>query len=134
MSKFKNITVDDYTSPCPIVANVDTKIDQIIAMMNDHDFRHIPVMSQNRIAGIISQRDIINLMGKDYDNGLFASDIMTQNPYRVLESTPIEEVAFHMSENKIGCALVLDPNQELVGIFTTTDALNALVEVVRGEA
>jgi len=39
-----------------------------------------------------------------------------------------------LSNNKIGSALVLDTNDQVWGIFTTTDALNALVEVFYDEA
>ena len=37
-----------------------------------------------------------------------------------------------MSKQKIGSAVVSDHN-EIVGIFTSTDALNALVEILRGQ-
>ena len=38
-----------------------------------------------------------------------------------------------MSSKKLGSAIVLDEQGDLAGIFTTTDALNALVEVIRGK-
>ena len=38
-----------------------------------------------------------------------------------------------MSDAKIGSLIVNDDNEKLVGIFTNTDALNALIEVLRGD-
>lgn len=131
--KLKNIMVEEFTSPCPDTIDVNTTAQEIIKIMDEHDYRHLPVTNEGRVVGIISQRDIINVIGRGFSAHVKASDIMTEHPYMVTENTPIEEVAFTMSENKIGCALVIDESQCLSGIFTTTDALNALVEVVRGE-
>ncbi len=60
---------------------------------------------------------------------------MTANPYIVEPDVELEKVVFHMSKNKIGSAIVKfdgGANTEF-GIFTSTDALNALLEVLRGE-
>jgi acetoin utilization protein AcuB len=40
----------------------------------------------------------------------------------------MDEVAFEMSSRKIGSVLVTEDDQ-LLGIFTVTDALNALIEI-----
>ncbi|HEX5954088.1 MAG TPA: CBS domain-containing protein, partial [Rhodanobacteraceae bacterium] len=60
-------------------------------------------------------------------------DIMATDPISVLADTPLDEVAFDMSERKIGSVLVYEESGEYLGIFTVTDALNALIEIVRGE-
>ena len=39
-------------------------------------------------------------------------------------------VAYRLSAEKKGSAIILDENDDLYGIFTTTDALNALVELL----
>ena len=57
---------------------------------------------------------------------------MQKEPYLVSADTKLSEVAFYMSKNKYGSALVMNPDGDL-GIFTSTDALNALVEVLRGD-
>jgi CBS domain-containing protein len=43
-------------------------------------------------------------------------------------------VAYRLSKEKKGSAIVLDLEERLYGIFTTTDALNALVEIVLPDA
>jgi acetoin utilization protein AcuB len=131
--KLRDINVEEFTSPCPFTVNPDTKADEIISMMFEHHFRHVPVTENNKPVGIISQRDIIQKLRTENAGATTAKDMMTPEPYQIYENTPIEEVAFHMSDHKFGCALVLDESGELAGIFTTTDALNALVEVVRGD-
>ena len=59
---------------------------------------------------------------------------MTADPYTVSIEANLDDVAFEMSRNKYGSAIVMDNNDEVYGIFTSTDALNALIEVLRKEA
>lgn len=49
----------------------------------------------------------------------------------VRASTTLDEVAYLMSEKKVGSVIVNDDEGAFVGFFTTTDALNALIEIVR---
>ena len=46
-------------------------------------------------------------------------------------SAPLDEVAHAMSEKKVGSVIVNDEDGKFLGIFTVTDALNALIEIVR---
>ena len=61
-------------------------------------------------------------------------DIMNPNLFSVYRNEGLGEVAFQLSSQKVGSALVLDESGEVYGIFTTTDALNALVEIFCPEA
>ena len=56
---------------------------------------------------------------------------MSPQPFIVSSETPLEEVALSMSRQKFGSALVRDEKDQTLGIFTVTDALNALIEVLR---
>ncbi|MCE3014031.1 MAG: CBS domain-containing protein, partial [Proteobacteria bacterium] len=56
-------------------------------------------------------------------------DIMSTDPLVVRANDPLSEVAYLLSSSKVGSAIVMDENDEIFGIFTTTDALNALVEI-----
>ena len=58
---------------------------------------------------------------------------MTPAPYTVLPDTPLDEVVYNMSKQKIGSTIVKSDEDEYIGIFTSTDALNALLEVLRGD-
>lgn len=131
MNKKFDIQVEEFTTPNPASVGPNEPITKIRSIMDDCGFRHILVAENNKAIGIISQRDILqNLLKNDK---LLASDIMQKNIYRVQYSQTLENVAFAMSEKKIGSALVEDENGEIYGIFTTTDALNALVEILRDQ-
>jgi predicted transcriptional regulator len=49
-------------------------------------------------------------------------------PYSVRASTALAEVCRAMAAHHYGCVLVTDDADKVVGIFTTTDALEALAK------
>ena len=132
LERIKNISVEEFTTPCPKVVSLDTELSELERLMKDEGFRHIPVKDNGNLVGIISERDIFFAYRSEERDQLLAKDIMHKDPYLVDSSTKLSEVAFDMSRNKYGSALVKTPDGEL-GIFTSTDALNALVEVLRGD-
>ena len=128
----KNLTVEEFTTPCPSVVSPETTLHVLETLIREKDIRHIPVEENNKIIGIISERDVLRAYQLENKTQLTARDIMHKDPYLVDSLTKISEVAFYMSKNKYGSALVATPSGEL-GIFTSTDALNALVEILRGD-
>jgi acetoin utilization protein AcuB len=131
-----NVTVEEFTTPDPVTANEDMSIDELRLLMDEHGIRHLPVMRDDTVVGVISDRDIRLVSGLSLaeKHQVRASDIMAPDPLTVSASARLDEVAFAMSEKKVGSAIVLDADGKLLGIFTATDALNALIEIIRGDA
>ncbi len=125
--------VEEFTTPNPVTAPVSTGIRELQALMLKHGIRHVPITNGSKVVGVVSERDIKLVLGLDpsRERLVQAEHIMKANPVFVNASTPLDEVAFEMSKNKIGSVLVYDDSDELYGIFTSTDALNALIEIVR---
>ncbi len=133
MQEFKTLTVDSFTTPCPLAVKEWTSLKEVDHMMKDSQIRHLPVLDGDGILkGIITERNIVPLL-LELNSELKAKDIMVDNPESVRTGSLLSEAVFLMSEKKIGSLLVLDEQGKLDGIFTSTDALNALVEVLRGE-
>lgn len=129
----QNIPVDEFTSPDLKSVTGDTSLNDVICMMDEMEIRHLPVVEDKKLVGIISDRDIMLGLHKSKLSELSAKDVMTEAPYCVSPNTPMSEVALYLSSNKIGSAVVVNENDDYMGIFTSTDALNALVEVLRGD-
>lgn len=128
-----NLTVEEYTSPSAITCDAGTKINELEDIMKSNGIRHLPVTKNNKVVGIISERLLLTFLNFDIEREILAEEIMTPDPYSVIKSSSLQDVVFTMSERKIGSALVVDNYDALYGIFTVTDALNALVEILRGE-
>ncbi len=106
------------------------------AHMDELKIRHLPVLHGGRLVGILSDRDIKNAMawrdGQDSatKDELTVEDVYTQETYVAGPDTGLQEVAEKMAEKRYGCAVVTDPNDKVIGIFTTTDACAALAKVL----
>lgn len=128
-----NVPVDEFTTPDPVTATPDLGIEALRGLMDGHGIRHLPILRDGKVVGLVSDRDVRLATGLD-DAGtlqLCAADIMVADPLAVDAGTPLDEVAFLMSANKVGSVIVNDAQGGLLGIFTATDALNALIEIVR---
>lgn len=126
------LPLKNFTTQNPITVTEDIAIDELIMLMEGAGIRHLPVVGQGKVIGIISDRDIRLFSGlsdpEKYQ--VCAGDIMSPNPLTLSSNTPLEDVALLMSDKKVGSVIVVEDGQ-FYGIFTATDALNALVEVIR---
>ena len=100
-------------------------------LMRQRRARHLPVLAQGRLVGIVSAGDLHLLEGlTDVDpDRVRVEEAMTPAPYCVNPDTPLDEVVDVMAGNKYGCALVVDA-ERVVGIFTTVDACRAFAELL----
>ena len=58
---------------------------------------------------------------------------MSPKPYDAVKGTPLVKCIKEMREKKYGCVVVVDETDWILGIFTTTDALGLLQELMSGE-
>ena len=131
--KLEKLTVDEYTTPNPSFVDQQTKLPEIWDIMQEKGIRHVLVQESSNIVGMISERDLITFSQDKEFQDIEAQDIMSKNLYTARPDTPLFEVALEMSRNKFGSTVIQDTEANYVGIFTATDALNALVEVLRGD-
>ncbi|CBL46115.1 Hypothetical protein HDN1F_25320 [gamma proteobacterium HdN1] len=134
MSKL-NVPVEEFTTPDPVTATEAMSVTELKSLMAQHGIRHLPVLRAGEVVGIVSDRDVRVASGLSAEHSLQiqATDIMAKTPLTVSANTPLDKAAFLMSEQKVGSVLVNDERGQFLGIFTVTDALNALIEIVRGE-
>jgi acetoin utilization protein AcuB len=131
--ELKELIVDEFTTPNPLKVAVGTSLSQAWDTMFSNKIRHILVHKENDIVGIVSSRDLTTFSQASNFEELKVEDIMSKDIYTVSPETKLYEVALKMSKEKIGSAVIYDPTEKSLGIFTATDALNALVEVLRGD-
>lgn len=124
-------TVQKYMTYQPHSVEGNVTIEKAQAIMVAERIRHLPVMENGKLVGIISDRDIKMAEGLvDVDPKLLlVKDICHDHLYEVSPDTKLHEVALEMVSKRIGSALVVQ-NGKLVGIFTTVDACQALAEIL----
>lgn len=121
-------------TPFPHSIDVDATLAEARLMMDGHGFRHLPVTSQGRLCGVLSDRDLRVAAGpgpeRDVNAPLRVRDVYHDEAYTVEADTPLDQVATEMAERHIGSAMVMRGGK-LVGVFTSTDACRALARVLR---
>jgi acetoin utilization protein AcuB len=126
-------TVERFMTANPVAIASDRTLAEAHRVMRERQIRHLPVIDAGRLVGVVSQRDLYlleTLHGVDPDAER-VEEAMTAEPFTVAPDAPLEDVASVMAEHRYGSAVVLHGG-EVVGLFTTVDALRALATVSRG--
>jgi CBS domain-containing protein len=95
--------------------------------------RHLPVLEEGRVVGVVSQRDLFRsalaiALGygeraqKMLLKTLRVKEVMSEPAITISPEATIKDAARLMIERKIGCLPVLE-DERLVGIVTETDLL-----------
>jgi acetoin utilization protein AcuB len=130
MSK-KSTPIRSYMTPAPHSIGREQTLAHAHDVMRTQNIRHLPVLQGGRVVGIISIRDLhlIETLPDVDPEKVPVEDAMTEDVYSVSPETELCHVAAHMAEHKLGSAVVVEHGR-VVGLFTTTDALRALVDAL----
>lgn len=125
------LVIDDCMSPGPYTVSPGHSATAAMKLMNDHEIRHLPVVEDGSLMGIVSMRDIYMLQasGKSEIEAPLVGELMKRAPYAVQTGTSLREVAINMNAHKYGCTVVKD-GTKVVGVFTTVDAMRVLANLV----
>jgi CBS domain-containing protein len=120
--------VRDWMSRGPVTVSPDRPVGQVAGLMRAHAIRHVLVMDGDRLAGIVSNRDVRTPVGLEPPVPADApvSRVMSENPVTVAADAPLVEAARALLERRIGALPVLD-GEHVAGILTRSDALEALL-------
>lgn len=105
-----------------------------MAMMDEHQIRHLPVTRDGRLFGIVSDSDLRVALGMRSKHGgeagLPVGLLCVQELFVVDLESPLDEVALEMAGRQVGSVLVTR-GEKLAGILTTTDVCRLLGQVLR---
>lgn len=122
---------DIMTSPAVSIPP-DMTLKDAHRILRDRGIRHLPVLDEGRLIGVVSDRDLrlatSALAGSRFSTESLVSEVMTRDPATTEVSDPIEDAAFRMRTRKIGCLPVVDDGR-LVGIITGMDLLDAILRM-----
>lgn len=113
------------TSPGDTFANV-------ARLLHDNAISSVVVMDGDRLAGIVTERDLVNLVAEGLDpRTTKVGDRMSTNLDTVEPRSDIAEAAEHMARLRIRHLPVVDKGK-LVGIVSIRDLTNWAVEEITG--
>ncbi|HSD63211.1 MAG TPA: CBS and ACT domain-containing protein [Ignavibacteriaceae bacterium] len=116
--------------PDPVTVSPTTKLKEAYKIMQQKNIRHLPVMDNDIVVGIVTDRDLrlatSRLTIEPFDVDAEIEKIMSHPVQFTHPSDPIEIATRTMRELKIGCLPVIE-EMKLVGIVTGMDLLDALL-------
>jgi len=131
-------TAEEIMSVPATSIDVDTTVARALEILSEMQVRHLPVLRDGEVVGMISDRDLRSIVPttvRDFEEietsqarlGQPVASLMTGDPLTVEPSAEIGEVIDLMLEEKVGAVPVVDPdNGELLGIVSYVDLLRVL--------
>ncbi len=120
------ITVGTVMTPDPFTVTTECPAQQLVLFFHKKRFRHFLVTDGGRLAGVVSDRDVIPYFGNngplepDDLKNVTVADLMSTDLITVSPTTPLAEAIEQMVNVGINSLPVVD-GVELVGILTSTD-------------
>jgi len=133
MKNGKEGVVREIMMGSPVTLKPEDTLDLANDIISLGRIRHIPVVEDARLVGLLSERDLMGAAAttifgikQKSKSALLKSvlikDVMKKKVVTVKPDTPIKEAVHLMKEKTIGCVPVMNEGA-LVGLVTTTDIL-----------
>jgi acetoin utilization protein AcuB len=111
----------------PVTVEPEDLLIRALHKMQAGGFRRLPVVSDGKLVGILSERDLREHRGHLEHTKI--NGVMTENPVTVTPATTLEEAAQILLERQIG-GLPVVAEGRLIGMITASDILNAFIDVM----
>lgn len=109
---------------------------EALALCRKRRIRHLPIVEEGRLVGIVSDRSLRSatpvlgdLSRAEALQTIRVVDVMSREVSTAHPDDPIEQAANEMREKRIGCLPVVQ-HGALVGIITSSDVMEALTYLV----
>ena len=121
----------------PVTVTPDTSVDKARSLMHQRQIRHLLVLAQGRLVGMITDRDVRTVLPSPATSlsvweinclldKLTVGEVMTRFVMTVAPDTPVTEAVGRMLGHTIGALPVVE-HQQVVGILTRTNVLRAFL-------
>lgn len=115
--------IKDKMTKTIITANINENINNISRLMKEYDIGFIPIEDNNKIIGILTDRDIV--INNVYNNDNNIKDYISANIISIDENEDLENALDQMRQHKIKRLLVTSDNK-VTGIISLSDILNEI--------
>jgi CBS domain-containing protein len=117
------------------IANPNQSIHDVARMMAQYDVGSLPVGEEDRLIGMITDRDItVRAVAEGKSPETTVREVMSDEVKYCYEDEDIADVAQNMGENQVHRLPVVDHDKRLVGIIALADIANYDGSTSAGEA
>jgi acetoin utilization protein AcuB len=130
------VLATDIMTENPVVAREDMTADEAMRLFYELDFRHLPVVRDKELVGMLSDRDLRRFSSEKTDDPMTAlseardatvGELMNTDPVRVTPEAEVSEIVDLMLMHRVGAIPVTDADTgDLLGIVSYVDLLRLL--------
>ena len=132
--------VDEIMTNNPVTVDASATVAEAMTTLHDLDVRHLPVVDNGELVGILSDRDLRGYAAPDFvEDGeeadvrerleTLVSDVMAADVATLEPESGLTEAIDMMIEERVGALPVVNArSQELAGIVSYVDILRAVRE------
>ena len=130
--------IKDWMATTILTVDANTSVMRAGRTMKDNTIRRLPVVSQGKLAGIITDRDLKEASPSSKTemdmhelyyllSEMKVKDVMTGNPICLNQNDTLEKAAVVMLNEKISGLLIVDTDDNLVGLLSESDVLRGFI-------
>ena len=114
-----------------ICVGPETLFRDALELMKMRGCRRLPVVEDERLVGIVTERDLHRGLMRFVDAPVEVSELMSTGVFTIGIDEPLRDAATTMMEQRIGSLPVVDTDGRVVGIVTETDIFRTFVSMLQ---
>ena len=126
-----DIPIEQIMTPDPATISPQSSAAEARRLLNSNFINHLPVVEGDRLVGVVSSSDLLKLHLLDDTLTMFAratvDQIMETNLVVLADSATLREAAEKLSMGNFHALPVVNKKRRLVGIVTSSDLINELL-------
>lgn len=124
--------IRNYMTRTVVTITPDLSVADAADRMRTNAIRHLPVVQQGKLVGLIAERDLalVDGLSERKRDKIQVRQLMRIHPFMCGPDDSLIDVVRVMVEHKLGSVIVVEKGVP-VGVFTTIDAMRRLVELAQ---
>jgi CBS domain-containing protein len=117
------MTADQLMSSPVLTADANWSLERALNFMGEREVSHLPVLRDNRLVGLVSDRDLLRHPEKD---NTLVETVMSNRLLTARPESNLWPVAKIMLAERVHCIVIVDTDGLLQGILTSIDLLGCM--------
>ncbi len=131
--------IKDWMATAILTVDANTSVMRATRTMKENNIRRLPVLSHGKLIGVITDRDLKEASPSstsDIDihemyyllSEMKVKDVMTDKCISLKQDDTLEKAALVMLKERISGIMIMDDDDNLVGLLSETDILRGFIE------
>ncbi len=131
--------IKDWMATAILTVDANTSVMRATRTMKENSIRRLPVLSHGKLIGIITDRDLKEASPSSTSemdihemyyllSEMKVKDVMTDKCIALKQDDTLEKAALVMLKERISGIMILDENENLVGLLSETDIMRGFIQ------